>query len=296
MAHLAPRRILIRGGYHGTHQTIELLQRLGGASGAEVADLDAPVRSGDLVWLETPRNPDVALADIGAYVEAGRAAGGGVDVVVDGTFAPPPLQRPLLLGATAVVHSTTKSMAGHSDANGGAVVVPCAAAAEALRGDRAAVGAVPGALEAWLLVRSLKTLPLRAARQSASAAAVAAFLDEAASASSGGDADHPLAGLVHGVHYPGIGPDAALAARQMPGGAGGTLAVLLASEAAAQALPGALELFADATSLGGVDSKAEWRKQYDDQVDGRLVRLSIGLEEPEDLIADLTETVLRLGA
>ena len=140
LARLRPPRVAIAGGYHGTHQVLAQLQRIsGGAICAPVplpppAEVGAALRGGDVLWLETPRNPDCAVADIAAYAAAARAVrGGGARVVVDGTFAPPPLQYPLTLGADVVMHSTTKSLSGHSDAVGGALCTQDADLAADLR-------------------------------------------------------------------------------------------------------------------------------------------------------------------
>ena len=291
---LLPKRVAIGGGYHATHHALEQLRRVSGGTRYETIPLPTPseaaaaLRPGDVVWLETPLNPTCDVHDVAAYAAAARAVG-DVKIVVDGTFAPPPLQRPLLLGADVVMHSTTKSLSGHSDAIGGALCVADGELAETLRSERTNLGSTPGQLEVWLLMRSLRTLHMRVERQSRSAAALAQWLERATS-----EGDHPLAGLVHAVHHPSLlsHPGHELAKRQMPGGFGGVFAVELASEGAAQALPAALALFRDATSLGGVESLAEWRRKYDDAVSPLLVRLSVGLEDEDDLIADL-ETSIR---
>ena len=128
LSRLLPRRVAISGGYHGTHLVLEQVQRISGGKHCNPISLPPPreartmLRKGDVIWLETPRNPDCWCADIGAYVAAAREVS-GVHVIVDGTFAPPPLQRPLALGADVVMHSTTKSLSGHSDAMGGALCV-----------------------------------------------------------------------------------------------------------------------------------------------------------------------------
>ena len=281
LARLLPRRVAISGGYHGTHLVLSQLQRIsGGAHGASVPlpvpdEVATALRPGDLIWLETPRNPDCHVADVSAYVAAARAVG-GIHVVVDATFAPPPLQRPLTLGADVVMHSTTKYLAGHSDAIGGALCVSDAALATALKADRTALGATPGSLEPWLLMRSLRTLHLRVTRQSATAAELCRWLHAAVD---GSDAAHPLRGLVKSVAHPSLPSDPAheIARRQMSGGYGGCFALELSTEAAAKALPKALLLFRDATSLGGVESLIEWRRKYDQKISPLLLRCSIGL-------------------
>ncbi|KAJ1628459.1 Cys/Met metabolism PLP-dependent enzyme-domain-containing protein [Pavlovales sp. CCMP2436] len=180
LAEAGATRLCISGGYHGTHVVAEQLRRI--RAGLEIAPLPAelqlrswldgslasveapPVRPGDILWVETPKNPACEVSDVVLYRRAADAAGGaaaGVFVVVDSTFAPPPAQTGLLeRGADLVMHSTTKALSGHSDALGGALLVPCAEAYAALRAQRTALGAVPGSLEAWLLLRSLRTLEL----------------------------------------------------------------------------------------------------------------------------------------
>jgi len=202
LSRLLPSRVAISGGYHGTHQVLEQLQRISGGANCNPIPLPTPedaaavLREGDVVWLETPRNPDCHVADVAAYADAARELG-GVRVVVDSTFAPPPLQRALTLGADIVMHSTTKYLAGHSDAIGGALCVRDAALASELRADRSAVGSTPGALEVWLLMRSLRTLHLRVERQSATAAELAHWLDRAVRREAG----HPLAGPPTHAHW-----------------------------------------------------------------------------------------------
>ena len=309
LGRLLPKRVAIAGGYHGTHQVLDQMRRLSVNALCETVPLPSPeelfahakspsasahsIAAGDVLWLETPKNPTCDVADIRAYVAAARAIG-GVTVIVDGTFAPPPLQRPLDLGADMVMHSTTKALSGHSDAIGGALCVADAEMAAALRADRTPLGSTPGNLEAWLLIRSLRTLHLRVARQSTTAAALASWLQRAVD----GEAGHPLAGHVASVRHPSLptDPSHAVAAAQMPGGFGGTMAIELTTEGAARALPAALSLFRDATSLGGVESLIEWRRKYDDAISPTLLRLSVGLEEEADLRDDLCRAILQVSA
>ena len=284
------RRIAVSGGYHGTHQVIDILKEL--RTDLEIielpsaADAEAVLQPADLVWLETPRNPMCEVYDIAAYANLSCKPA----VVVDGTFAPPPMQRALALGATAVMHSTTKYLSGHSDAVGGALCVDDNELAERLTAQRTAMGGVPGSLEVWLLLRSLRTLSLRLERHNESATSVASWLDQSIA-----DADHPLHRLVVRVWHPSLShhPGHDVAVRQMaPRHFGGVLAVELHSEAAATALPEALHLFGDATSLGGVESLVEWRRKYDDTISPLLLRLSIGLESHVDLQNDLQQAIL----
>lgn len=294
-----PKRVFITGGYHGVHQVISQLQRISDGSRFQklllppVATAAEVLQPGDVVWIETPLNPTCEVRDIAGYVAAARQVE-DVKVVVDGTFAPPPLQRPLALGADAVMHSVTKYLAGHSDALGGAVCVRDPKVAEELRKDRCEMGNTPGSMEAWLLLRSLRSVHVRVERQSASAAQLAKWLH---GATPGGDPSHPLAGLVHAVHHPSLpsDPGHALARTQMPGGFGGCFALELTTEKAAFALPSKLSLFRAATSLGGVESLIEWRRRWDPAISPLLLRVSVGLEEPELLQMDLQKAILSVS-
>jgi cystathionine gamma-synthase/cystathionine gamma-lyase len=242
-----------------------------------------------LIWLETPSNPLLKIFDIRAIAEIGKAA--GVPVFVDNTFATPILQKPLDLGATAVVHSTTKYINGHSDVVGGAVVTSDAGLAERLRFLQNAMGAVPSPFDCYLVLRGLKTLPVRMRQHVASAAALAERLTK-----------HPS---VRRVYYPGLksDPGHALATRQMKGPGGMISFEIDGGLARAQKMLEKLTIFACAESLGGVESLAEHPasmthasipREIREKIgisDG-LVRLSVGLESAEDLWADV-ETALK---
>jgi len=266
LRHYRPRRVLIAAGYHGTHQVLESLK----PEGLQVLGPDAESGEGDLIWIETPKNPTCELEDIAE--QARRAHDAGARLAVDSTFATPVLQLPLALGADLVMHSSTKFLAGHSDVLGGVLVVPDEAQSKALRDERAISGALPGSLEAWLTLRSLRTLSLRVRRQSDSAATIAAWLEP----------------RVRKVWHPSLRshPQHALAARQMRG-PGGVMSIELDDPESAQSLPSRLKLFRDATSLGGVESLIEWRRKHDPHAPPALLRISVGLEDPEDLISDL---------
>ena len=255
-------------GYHGTRDAVAAL-----GPAVEVVG-GADLGEGDVVWLESPRNPDLRVPDVA------EACAGPADVVVDATFAPL-AQRLLDEDVACVVHSATKGLGGHSDLLGGVAITRCADLADRLAWHRTAAGAAPGSLDCWLLLRSLRTLDVRVTRQSSSAQRVAEALE--------------ASGLLQRVLYPGLAshPDHAVAKRQMTS-YGSILAVECRSEAAARALPDELALFRSATSLGGVESLAEWRRKYDDAVSPLLVRLSIGLEDPDDLIGDLLGALRRL--
>jgi cystathionine gamma-synthase len=236
-----------------------------------------------LVWIESPSNPQLRVADIAAL--AGIAREHGARLAVDNTFATAVLQQPLALGADFVVHSTTKYVGGHSDVTGGAVIVREAGPAlERLRGAQREAGAVPAPFDCWLLRRGLATLPLRIRAQSASAQRVAESLVGAPG--------------VTAVHYPGLAthPAHALARRQMKG-FGAMLSFQLAGgRARAFEVASNTRLFTRATSLGGIESLVEHRAS----IEGRytttpedLLRLSIGLEHGDDLVEDLRQALAR---
>ncbi len=239
-----------------------------------------------LVWLESPTNPTLRLADIAAISTAAHAAGS--QVAVDNTFASPALQQPLALGADFAVHSTTKYIGGHSDVVGGAIVTDDAAAYEQLKFLQNAVGAVPGPMDCFLTLRGIKTLGLRLRAHCDNATAVARFLE-----------DHPA---VEEVIYPGLEthPQHELARRQMSGPGGMVSFTLRGGEAAARAVAGRTRLFTLAESLGGVESLIELPAAMTHAsvggaealaagfaVPAGLVRLSVGIEHADDLIADL---------
>jgi cystathionine gamma-synthase len=266
LAHWKPGRVAIDRGYFGTHEAIDAFARCG----VTCVGLAAPLRRGDLVWLETPKNPGCELEDIALH--ASRAHAAGAELVVDSTLATPALQTPLALGADAVMHSSSKFLGGHSDALGGVVVVRDGTRAAALRRERETSGAIPGTLETWLTLRSLRTLVVRVAQQCSTAMAVASWLSE----------------RVPGVSYPGLSthPQREIAARQMRAG-GGVLAFELDDEMEAKMLADSLQLFRRAVSLGGVESLIDWRHEFDSCCPATLLRVSIGLEAADDLIADL---------
>jgi cystathionine gamma-lyase len=245
-----------------------------------------------LVWIETPTNPRLRIVDIAAAAAA--AHGGGANLAVDSTFASPYIQRPLELGADIVMHSSTKYLGGHSDVLGGCLVTSSDALAERLRFHQNAAGAVPSPFDCWLLLRGLKTLALRVQRQSDSALAVAHHLEA-----------HPA---VVTVHYPGLAthPQHELAARQMARVFGGMVSFELADEAASVRVLEALRVFTLAESLGAVESLAEHpglmthtsvppEERRRIGLAGGLLRLSIGIEDTADLLADLDQALERAG-
>ncbi len=246
----------------------------------DISAVESAIRPGRtrLVWLETPANPTWDITDIAAMCRIAHAA--GARVAVDNTVATPVLTRPMELGADLVVHSATKYLNGHSDVLAGAVLTARPDPFwERIRSWRRNAGAVPGPFEAWLLVRGMRTVFLRVHRASESAHAIAHHFQ-----------GHPA---LSAVLYPGLPshPGHDIAARQMTGGFGGMLSIRVAGgyERAVAALAG-VGVFKRATSLGGVESLIEHRRSMEgpsSPVPDDLLRLSIGIEDPDDLVADL---------
>jgi cystathionine gamma-synthase len=274
--------------YHGTLAQLDGIVARWGVTHEKVdtADLDA-LRTRftprtRLVWVESPSNPQLRISDIAALAELAHAH--DARLAVDNTFATPVLQLPLMLGADFAMHSTTKYFGGHSDVTGGAVIVREAGPAqERIRAFQQQGGGVPSPFDCWLIRRSLATLPLRVRRQAANAHAVAEALL--------GEAD------VAQVYYPGLAqhPNHALAARQMSGFGAMVSIRVRGGEQAAMRVAARTRLFTRATSLGGVESLIEHRASVEGPntpTPRDLLRLSIGIEDPGDLVADLRQALV----
>ncbi|MEJ7844942.1 MAG: cystathionine gamma-synthase [Acidimicrobiales bacterium] len=273
--------------YGGTHRLAVRVHEPTGVAvtAVDLTDLDAVAAAWrpetTMVWVETPTNPLLRIVDIAAVAALARDR--GAVSVVDNTFATPALQQPIGLGADVVVHSTTKYLGGHSDVVGGFVATSDPALAERIGFLQNAAGAVPGPFDCYLVHRGATTLALRMARHCASAAAVATLLD-----------DHPA---VAEVRWPGLpaDPGHAVAARQMSGFGGMVSFRCVGGEAAALAVCAATEIFTLAESLGAVESLIEHPGRMThasvagtaNEVPADLVRLSVGIEDVDDLLADL---------
>jgi cystathionine gamma-synthase len=283
--------------YGGTHRLVNRVWTPWGVTleTVEMTDLDAvraAVRPGetDVLWVETPSNPLMKVSDVTALAEIGHAA--GALVVVDNTFASPALQQPLSLGADVVVHSTTKYIGGHSDVVGGAVVVRDDELAEKIGFVQFGAGAVSAPMEAWLTVRGIKTLAVRVERHSSNALEIARELE-----------GHPA---IERVFYPGLEshPGHELAARQMSAFGGMISVSLSAGAAAARRFAESTELFQLAESLGGVESLIGYPTEMTHasvrgtelEVPDTVVRLSVGIEDVADLLADVRQALDRAQA
>lgn len=295
---LVPGDHIIMGNdvYGGTYRLINRVLSVWGISNAAVDMVDAgaltaavaaggPEGKTKMIWVETPSNPMMKITDIAAIAEIAHAA--GALLVVDNTFASPYLQNPLALGADVVVHSTTKYIGGHSDASGGAIILSDAEAAEKIGFVQFAVGAVSAPMEAWLTTRGLKTLGVRMDRHSSNAQAIAEWLLTRAE--------------VERVLYPGLPdhPGHELAAKQMRGFGGMISVQFKGGEAAARKVAESTHLFTLAESLGGVESLMNYPSEMTHasvkgtelEVPVNLIRLSVGIEDVADLIADLEQAL-----
>jgi len=273
--------------YHGLR---ELLDEIISAWGVRVDYVDMHVpgvveealkSSASLVWVETPSNPLLRVTDIARVAEAAHRD--GAVCVCDNTFATPIQQRPIALGADLVVHATTKWIGGHSDMQGGCVI----SAREndffgKIRRAQRLLGAVPSPFDCWLALRGLSTLACRVKASTESAGKIARFLEQHS--------------LVDRVHYPGLAshPDHAIAAAQMSGSGGMISFEVTGGEPCAMRTAASVHHFTRATSLGGVESLIEHRASIEGPASttpGGLLRLSIGLEHPDDLIEDLDQAL-----
>jgi cystathionine gamma-synthase len=274
--------------YGGTHRLVNRVFVPWGVtlSTVEMTDLDAvraevAATGARVLWVETPSNPMMKISDIAALAEIGHAA--GALVVVDNTFASPYLQQPLSLGADVVVHSTTKYLGGHSDVVGGALIINDDELADKVGFLQFGIGAISGPMDAWLTTRGIKTLAVRIDRHSSNAQTIAEAL-----------VGHPA---IEAVHYPGLPahPGHELASRQMRSFGGMLSLQFVGGPASARSFAEATTLFQLAESLGGVESLIGYPTEMTHasvrgtalEVPENLIRLSVGIESVDDLLADL---------
>jgi cystathionine gamma-synthase len=271
----------------GYYASYKLAEEILGPWGLEVTQVDmadlakvekAIQKNTKLIWAETPANPMLCLTDIAGLAKIAQK--NGLKLGVDNTLATPIIQNPIALGADIVMHATTKYIGGHSDIMGGAVLVKEDDEwAKRIERVQILMGATPNPLDCYLLARGLKTLPLRMREHSANALELAKRLEK-----------HPK---VERVHYPGLEshPQHALAKAQMPQGFSGMIALRVKTgETETREMAGKLQIFQQATSLGGVESLVEHRRSIEgpqSSTPGNLLRFSIGLEHVDDLWADL---------
>jgi cystathionine gamma-synthase len=277
-----PQRIFIDKGYMGTHSTIQAyFSPLDKQWYNRVFTLKEDILplAGDLLWLETPKNPNCLLEDIQHYATLAHRA--GAHVIVDSTFATPILQQPLKLGADMVMHSCTKFLSGHSDILAGALIVSEKNIMQELKTQRTTTGAVLGSFESFLLLRSLRELDTRIERQVKNAVAVALYLSKNKT--------------VKKVWHPSLEshPGFKLCAKQMKSPPGILSFELETAELVLEFLPH-LKLISTATSLGAVHTTIDYRFKWDSKQEPTLLRLSIGIESSKDIIKDLDQALKKL--
>ncbi|KAJ3125622.1 hypothetical protein HK098_008350 [Nowakowskiella sp. JEL0407] len=289
--YVAPQRILIsREGYHGTHGCIGIYQRSNPSVVISyVEDMKFPLTFSslndiDLIWLESPQNPRGEIYDLRLFASLKPPKS---ILVVDSTFSPPPLQYCLAAGVDVVMHSTTKFLGGHSDLLGGALIAKDKNVAEALKNDRIYLGSVMGNFEAWLLLRSLRTLNVRVRQQSETAARLVKWIIESK--------ENDVFSIIKKVWHASVpahpGYDVALREKW---GYSAVFSIQFKSPHHARLIVRKLKYFANATSLGGCESLIEWRAAVDSKIDPGIVRISIGLEGFEALQNDLLQAFIQV--
>lgn len=275
---------------------IDMFSRL---TGMQKLDLNCPaeqLEAGDVIHLETPVNPEGTSFNIEEFAK--KAHSRGAYLIIDGTFAPPPLQDPFQWGADIVMHSGSKYFGGHSDVLCGVLATRNKEWSRRLFQDRLFLGSVMGNMESWLGVRSLRTLEVRVQRLSQNATSLVSWLHNALQAqnpSSGSDEEVTQKALKEIFHSSLQKADEPWLLKQMPNGFGPVFSITMKEEDYARKLPSKLDLFQHATSLGGVESLIEWRTMTDKSVDRRLLRVSVGLENWEDLRRDLVNAFRALA-
>lgn len=271
LMHLRPHKIALGPSYFGVSQVISRYEQVAGKVAIVDPKEEASLEDVDLMWIESPINPTGELLDIGEYAQ--RAHRAGAVVVVDSTLAPPPLSYPLRQGADYVVHSATKYLGGHSDLLAGVISTKDKKQADELRLLRHDVGLGAGSLETWLLLRSLRTLSIRVRQQSKTAGQLAQYL-------------HSLKGTLGIVDVKHATID-----QGATEGCGAVFAVWMESGEMALGVAGRLKVHQFATSLGGVESLVDWRRATNPEEDPRLLRVSVGLEDVEDLKNDWNQAL-----
>ncbi|KAF7190520.1 putative trans-sulfuration enzyme [Pseudocercospora fuligena] len=298
LTYLNPKVVAIGEGYHGCHGVLSIFKKL---TGCKIVDLfdekswdEAGLGKGDVIHLETPVNPTGQAYNLEAFAE--RAHQRGAVLTIDATFAPPPLLDPFKWGADFIMHSGTKYIGGHSDMLCGVIAVRPGREKDywGMFYERVFLGSVMGSMEGWLGVRSLRTFELRVKRQSENADALVKFINDAVE---GDDESNIVQKVVAKIVHASLQKeDMPWLKKQMPNGFGPVFSIWTRTEEAAKRLPSKLKLFHHATSLGGAESLIEWRSMSDGGVEGTLLRLSIGVENVEDLKADIVQGFKALAA
>jgi len=289
-----PNVIAMGDGYHGCHGVAGIHTKLYGLKKVDLFDESswdaAGLGKGDIVHLETPLNPTGEAYDISKFAELAHKR--GAILTVDATFGPPGLQDPFAHGADVILHSGTKYLGGHSDMLCGVLAVQKKEWWTGLFKERLLLGAVLGSLEGWLGIRSLRTLEVRVQRQSQNTGKLVKWINDELTSEQGNE---NVKKVVAKIQHASLQAQEPWLKAQMPNGYGPVFSIWLNSQDAAKRLPSKLKLFHHATSLGGVESLIEWRKMSDPTVDGRLLRISVGVEGWEDLRDDLANAFKALA-
>lgn len=276
VTHFHPKTVAVDQCYHGVIGILNILSRNYGVKRVGLDDIHT-LQKGDLVHIETPVNPYATAVDLAKLVKEAHDV--GAYVLCDSTFAPPPLQQVWDFDVDMVMHSATKYFGGHSDLLAGVLVTKDKAVKTQLLEDRIYLGTNIGNLESYLLIRSLRTYEMRIKRQSSNALKIVTYLNEHQS---------ELPALKK-IYHSSLQKEAFVANQQV-GGHSPVFSILLSPEAA-RAYPSKLKYFQHSTSLGGVESLIEWRPLSDPEIDLGLLRVSIGVENADDLIEDLVSAL-----
>ncbi|GMM57804.1 hypothetical protein DAKH74_044200 [Maudiozyma humilis] len=279
LVHINPKRIFMGQSYFGCHAIADMVGRNYGLKKHTLEEIEQYAEKGDLVHLETPVNPFGTSIDIQAIAD--RAHAKGALLMIDSTFAPPPLQKPWDFGADIIMHSATKFFGGHSDLLSGVLVVKDVKSARELRHDRIHLGTIVGNLESFLLMRSMRTFEMRVLQQSRNATEIMKFLSDYK-----GSYDK----VIRELHHSSLQSEP-FVAKQLAGGQTPVFSVCLMSQEQCKQFVSKLKYFQHATSLGGVESLVEWRAMSDDTIDQTLIRFSIGCENASDLIEDVKQAL-----
>ncbi|PRT55088.1 hypothetical protein B9G98_02708 [Wickerhamiella sorbophila] len=278
MFYLNPKVVMVGQGYAGVAAMLSMLQRNYGVKLIDLDDDPTLLNKGDVIHLETPINPSALARDIEKYSAIAKSR--GATLVVDSTFAPPPLFDPFKWGADIVMHSGSKYFGGHSDTLSGVLCVKDNSVREKLRLERIALGTILPSLESWTLLRSLRTYNMRIKQQAESSNTIVAYLSQHKS-------ELPL---LQDVSHASLQTDEYVK-RHLPLGGGPVFQLTTVDRKSAMELPGKLKLFHHCTSLGGVESMIEWRIMTDARVPDTILRVSIGIENTKDILADLVNAL-----
>lgn len=282
MMHYNPKQVFLGQCYHGVHCISDMFTRNFKVKQWSLEDIEAHAQQGDVVHLESPINPYGTCIDVRKLADAAHKK--GAIVIIDSTFAPPPIQYAWDLGADMVMHSATKYFGGHSDLLGGVLVTKSKDISSQLKEDRINLGTMIGNLESYLLMRSLRTYEMRITRQSQNVVEIVKFLN---------NNKDKYSDILTNIYHSSLQQDD-FVKTQLVGGYNPVFSFCLKTQEQCKKFPEKLKFFHHATSLGGVESLIEWRALSDDKIDQTLMRVSVGCESAKDLIADLDNALTEL--